>query len=477
MIIELLKKHGVKILILLAITSVVAWLVYDPTSNVVENVPGMDKRLAASEAAKEEVKIGDKFETFIQQELIPSEYSWTRFRGADFDNISKEKTRLIEKWGSEGAKVLWTVKLGEGHAAPVIQHNRVFLLDYDEQNRSDALRCFSLQDGKELWRRSYKVRIKRNHGMSRTVPAITDKYILTIGPRCHVMCCNPANGDFIWGLDLEKQYQTEAPFWYTGQCPLIVNDTAIIAPGGAALLIGVECSTGKVVWETPNPKKLKMSHSSVLPMTFKGKKMYVYSAIGATVGISAEGADLGKVLWEFTQWNPSVIAPSALPVDDGKIYLTAGYGAGSMMIQLAVENGVYTASTLNKLKPNEGLASEQQTPIYYDGHLFGILPKDAGEMRNRFVCCKPSNTGKILWSSDKADKFGLGPYIIADNKFFILNDNGELTIAKVTTKSFVKLDKLKVMEGEDAWGPLAIAGGLMVLRDSKHMICIDLRAN
>jgi outer membrane protein assembly factor BamB len=32
------------------------------------------------------------------------------------------------------------------------------------------------------------------------------------------------------------------------------------------------------------------------------------------------------------------------------------------------------------------------------------------------------------------------------------------------------------MEGQDAWGPLAIADGYLVMRDSKTMVCLDMAA-
>ena len=54
--------------------------------------------------------------------------------------------------------------------------------------------------------------------------------------------------------------------------------------------------------------------------------MYVYSGIGGVVGIAAEGADAGKVLWESLKWGCSVVAPSPVCFPDGKIFLTAGYG-------------------------------------------------------------------------------------------------------------------------------------------------------
>ena len=46
--------------------------------------------------------------------------TWTNFRGADFDNISKSQVKLIEKFGAEGPKILWSVELGEGHSGAAI---------------------------------------------------------------------------------------------------------------------------------------------------------------------------------------------------------------------------------------------------------------------------------------------------------------------------------------------------------------------
>jgi len=450
------------------------WLFYNPVKDFKLSVPGMDNRPDSISGIREKVKIGAIFESFFNESSDLSG-KWTRFRGADFDNIVKDKTKLIDKFPDGELNILWHADLGEGHAAPAIYNGKVYILDYLEEEQADALRCFSLISGEELWQRKYKVHVKRNHGMSRTVPAINENFIVTIGPKGHVMCSNPQNGDFIWGIDLVKTYQTEIPFWYTGQCPLIDNNIAVIAPGGKSLLIGVDCASGEIVWQTPNPDKWQMSHSSIMPMTLNGKRMYVYAAIGGIVGVSASGPDIGKILWKTTDFNPSVVAPSPLIFDDGKIFMTAGYGAGSILFKVAETNGEYSVSMLQKFKPKEGLASEQQTPIFHKGYVFGILPKDAGTLRNQFVCCKPNDFMNILWTSGKSERFGLGPYIIADGKFFILNDDGTLTIAKVSTKEFITLDKKRILQGHDAWGPIAIADGKMLIRDSKQMVCIDIQ--
>jgi len=451
------------------------WFLHNPVRNFAESAPGMDNRPPGFRSASETVDIGAFFAAFPG---TPSRLtgSWPRFRGAGFDNISREKILLADTWGGGGPKVLWSVDLGEGHAGAVVANGRVYVLDYDEKGRADILRCLSFDDGAEIWRRGYKVFVKRNHGMSRTVPAVTDKAAVTIGPKGQVMCVDAASGDFRWGLDLEKQFGAEVPLWYTGQCPLIDGARVILAAGGKSLLIAVDSTTGKVVWETPNPHHWKMSHSSVLPFTIHGKKMYVYCALGGVVGVSAEDADAGRVLFESNAWNHKVIAPSPVNLGDGRIFLTAGYGAGSLMIRIKSDNGVFSVEPLQAMKPEEGLASEQQTPLYYKGHLFAILPKDAGSLRNQFVCCRPDDCRRFVWSSGKTSRFGLGPYLIADDKFYILSDEGVLTVMKADPAAPVVLGQAKVLEGVDSWGPMAVADGRLLVRDSRRMVCLDIRS-
>jgi outer membrane protein assembly factor BamB len=452
------------------------WLLYNPVAGFSENLPGADNRPEGYMAGVADVDIGSDFMTF---EGIPSQIQagWPRFRGSDFDNINKENLSLAESWGgASGPELLWSVDLGEGHAGPVVSGGRVYVMDYDEESRADVLRCFSLADGAEIWRRGYSLFIKRNHGMSRTIPAATEEYVVTMGPMCHVMCVDAASGDLKWGLDLVKEYKAEIPLWYTGQCPLIDGTTAVLAVGGDALLIGVNCETGEILWETANPEAWKMSHSSVLPFTIHGKRLYVYCALGGIVGISAEPDEKGEVVFASNIWDHNVVAPSPVYLGDGRIFITAGYGAGSMMVRVKNEKGVFSLESVQSYKPAEGLASEQQTPIFYKGHLFSILPKDAGPLRNQFVCCHPDDCRTFVWSSGKTHRFGLGPYLVADDKFYILSDDGVLTVLETSTRGYVPLAEAKVLEGVDAWGPMALVQGRLLLRDSRRLVCLDVRA-
>jgi len=468
------EKIILLVVVSVAGTALMWWFFHNPVHDFTPSVPGMDHRKKGGVAAKP-VIIGGEYKFSRQSPDIPGT-RWSGFRGSDHDNISKERIPLIEKFGKAGPKILWKINLGEGHAAPAVWDGKVYLLDYDEAGKSDQLRCMLLSTGEELWRRGYRVHLKRNHGLSRTIPAVNAKFVVTLGPKCQLMCVKRETGDYLWGIDLAKEYATEVPFWYTGQCPLLDGDTVIIAPGGKALMVGIDCNTGKKVWETPNPGKWNMSHSSVMPMTIGGRKMYLYFAIGGLCGISASGSDRGKVLWATSEFAPSVIAPSPVPMDDGKIFVSAGYGAGSALLRVTARNGGYDVKVIQRYKPQEGLASEQQTPVYLGGYLYGIQPKDAGSLRNQLICTRSDDCKKVLMTSGKSSRFGLGPYIVADGKFYILSDEGEMTIARCSPSQFTVLDKARIIDGQDSWGPMVITGGYLLMRDSKQMVCLDIKS-
>mgnify|MGYP006292050803 CR=1 FL=1 len=477
-----MSRHGIKIVLPGLLTGACAlvafswWQGADPADTLGKRVPGMSGEPATVKGPTA-VEIGEHFETFAASAPAGLDGSWPEFRGGHRDNVRATGPPLADSWPADGPPVLWSVAIGEGHAGPAVHRGRVYLLDYDEERTSDMLRCFSLANGAELWRRWYGVRIPRNHGMSRTIPAVADGHVVTIGPKCHVMCVDAETGALRWGIDLVKRYGTEIPMWYTGQCPLIDDGVAVLAPAGdSVLLTGIDCQTGEMVWETPNPDGFDMSHSSVMPAVIGGKRMYLYCGIGGIVGISAEASDRGRLLWQSTAWDRSVIAPSPVVLDNGRIFLTAGYGGGAMVIRVKLSGDAFDVAVLREYKSSEGLASEQHTPLLYDNCLFAVLPKDAGALRNEFVCVSAADPTTVLWSSGKTNRFGLGPYLLADGKFYVLSDDGTLTILQASTRGYNELAQADILDGHEAWAPMALADGRLLLRDNRSLACIDVRA-
>jgi outer membrane protein assembly factor BamB len=372
--------------------------------------------------------------------------------------------KLNRSWEPPGPHELWSVDLGEGYAGPAVANGRVYLVDYDREKKQDAIRCISLEDGKEIWRFGYPVSLKRNHGMSRTVPAVTDKYVVTLGPKCHVACLDASSGQLRWGLDLVRQFGATVPAWYAGQCPLIETNVVLLAPGGKdALLMAVDCETGKVLWTTPNPKGWKMTHSSVMPMDFGGEHFYVYCASLGVVGVSAKD---GHLLWESPDWKISIATvPSPVILPNGQIFLSGGYNAGSLMLQLQVENGRFIPKTLFKLDPDT-FGATQQTPVFFNEHLYGVRPD------GQFVCL--GLDGKVLWSSGPGQTFGLGSFLLADGLIFALNDSGLLSLLEASPEKCNRLAQAQVLKGRESWGPMALVGTRLLARDLTRMVCVEV---
>jgi len=404
---------------------------------------------------------------------------WPCFRGIRRDNLPDDGVALVKQWDEKGPKVLWRHTLGEGYAGAIIANGRAYILDYledDNTGRStggaDALRCFELFTGEEIWQRSYHNPIRRNHGKSRTVPAYSDNVVVTFGPAAHVMAVDATSGDLLWSCDLVQSYQCKVPEWYAGQCPLIDDGKVILGIGGETVLMAaLDLKTGQTVWELPNPDGLKMSHSSVLPTVLASHEQYVYAGIGGIVACDHDG----ELLWQCRTWKPTVWAPTPLKIGENRLFLAAGYGAGSSLLRVQNDNGTFEAVIESEWKPNKGPASEQQTPLLIDGTLFVIQPKDAGALRTELVAADINLLPEIKAASGKEARFGLGPYLYADHAFWIVDDDGVLHVYEYENNEFRFLVRHKVLPGVDSWGPIAFAGGIMILRDSTSMVCLDLR--
>jgi outer membrane protein assembly factor BamB len=452
-------------LALVALAAFGLWLWRGSDKPLAMRVPGTDQAPGREAGSKANPVLSGKL---VRSDGQPANLpgAWPQFRGPNRDAISTETTSLSRSWQQGQPRELWGIDVGEGYAGAAVLNGRVYIMDYDRPHKQDALRCVSLADGREIWRFAYPNSVKRNHGMSRTVPAVTDKLVVAIGPKCHVVCVDSTTGELRWGLDLVHQYGTTVPPWYAGQCPLIDNGRVILAPGGkGALLLALEAETGKVIWQTPNPHAWRMTHSSVMPMEFDGQRMYVYCANNGVAGVSAKD---GSILWETTEWKISIATvPSPLILGGGRIFLSGGYNAGSLMLQLERAGDRIVARTVFKLPP-EVFGATQHTPLLYDNHIYGVRAD------GKFVCL--SLDGKPVWSSRGGPQFGLGSFILADGLIYAMNDSGLLRLIEATPEKYTVLAQAQVLKGRESWGPLALAGGRLIVRDLTRMVCLDVSA-
>jgi outer membrane protein assembly factor BamB len=392
---------------------------------------------------------------------------WPQFRGPNRDNISKE-TGLMRTWPAGGPKVLWSVGVGEGYAAAAIVGGRVYFNDYDKPANEWLVRCLTLEDGKEIWRFKEKRRIRPNHAITRTVPAVDGKFVFSIDPKAVLHCLDAGTGEELWRKNLVQEYKARIPPWYNGQNPLMERDRIIIATGGDAILLALDKATGKEIWRTPNPENEPMTHASPMPANLGGVKQYLYTTLTGVMGISAED---GKLLWRGPFKLNVAVAPSPLAVDNDLVFLTAGYDAGTAMFRVTRGGDGFQAEKVFEKTSNEW-NSEVHTPILFKDHLFAV-----GKKRRGLFTCLDKN-GEMVWTSDGRASFGLGSFLLADGMFFILEGKtGTLRLVEANTTEYKELASAQVLSGHDVWSPMALSNGKLVLRDLTKMICIEVGKN
>lgn len=456
---------GVALLILAIIAGVVlyAWIHLPPMA-LPQRLPSEDGRRVSTglvqNAAQGLLEKGDGVAS-------PCTSLWPQFRGPASDGINRETIPLADRWPVGGPRQLWGLSLGEGHAGAAVYGGCVYLLDYDRTRQRDVIRCLSLDDGRDLWRYSYPVAIKRNHGMSRTIPAVDEHFVVAIGPKGHVTCLDRRSGRYLWSRDLAADFGTTIPPWYAGQCPIIENGHVIVAPAGPSVLMAaLDCASGRILWQTPNPRGWGMSHSSIIPMASGSHHLYLYCALG---GLAAIDSVDGSMKWLTAEWRIQIATiPSPVVLDSRRLFLAGGYNAGSALLEVVTTNGILSPRLVRRW-PAVEFGAEQQTPIAYNGDVYGIRPPGQ-------LVCFDVESGKTRWTSGPGIRFGLGPFVVGGDKIYALADTGRLYMVRADRDRFEILDQAQVLDGHDAWAPLALAGGRLLVRDLTTLKCLDVRS-
>jgi outer membrane protein assembly factor BamB len=176
-------------------------------------------------------------------------------------------------------------------------------------------------------------------------------------------------------------------------------------------------------------------------------------------------ADTGRLMGTTTDWKISIAnVPTPVDLGGGRLLFSGGYRAGSAFARI---EGAGSSIELTRRLDDRTFGAAQQTPIYHEGHVYGVRPD--GQMT-----CLDSE-GNVLWTSGPSARFGLGPFLLADGKLLVLDESATLSMIRATPDDYEPLGSAALFDGESAWAPMAIVAGRLILRDRIRMMCIDLR--
>ncbi len=396
---------------------------------------------------------------------------WPQFQGPNRDGTSAE-VGLPRAWRGDAVKELWTVPVGPGYGGPAVRDGEVYFLDrVDEQQ--DILRCLDLNTGAEKWRYAYDAPGSTGHSGSRTTPTVDENAVYTVGLMGDFLCVDRKTHQPVWRRNFVKDYGLEVPKWGFSQSPSLYKDMVIVAPQAPnAFVAAYRRATGETVWESPGFGGV--GYSTPVVTTLCGVDQAVMVSAGAGEGrVAGVSLEDGKVLWSYDGWQCKIPIPFPKPLAGDMLFVTGGYGAGSVMLQVKRTGDAFEAVEVFRLAPDV-CGSQIHQPLLYQDHLY--VNSNSNEREDGMSCF--TLTGERLWNTKAisgAPTFERGSLILADNMILALDGKrGTLHQVDPSPQGYRELAQAKVVDRKPMWSPLALSEGKLIVRDQEQMKCLDL---
>lgn len=397
---------------------------------------------------------------------------WPGFQGADRDGVVQNGT-LNTNWPADGPRVLWTQRIGPGFGGSAIVGGKVYTLDRNDI-QGDTLRVFDLATGEPLWTADYDAPGRISYHGSRSTPTVTANHAFTVGSFGQVTAFDLNTKQVAWQHHMDD-FGAEPPKWAWSQSPLIYKDWVIIAPmAEAAGLVALRQDTGEVVWKSGDIGN--EGYGSPRLMTLAGKLQVVYLCADRVTGVDPE---TGKVLWAYRGIPVKRGIPTPTAVGDNRVFITAGYDAGSALIEIKQENNNFTVTELHRDNEHGG---QIHSALLVGQHLYANLNTNENLAPRRVadgLACFDL-AGKLVWKNNNAPNIDRGALLTVGEHLLTLGgEDGVLRLIKADPAGYKELHAVKVFDANERrnmiWGPMAFSNGYLVLRSQSQLKCIDLR--
>jgi outer membrane protein assembly factor BamB len=394
---------------------------------------------------------------------------WPQWRGPNRDDRSPDKG-LLKAWPDGGPKRVWlNTNAGLGYAGYSIVGDRLFTLGLRDGH--EHVLALNTADGKELWATPAGTRYPNDWGDGpRMTPTVDGGHVYAIGGQGLLVCLNAQDGKLVWQKSLVADLGGKLEYWGYSESPLIVGDVLVCTPGGTdGTMAGLNKKTGEVLWRT---KELTdpTQYSSPIFVEHDGRKQAVQLVMKRFFGVNV--AD-GKVAWSVDFPGKTAVIPTPV-FHDGIVYVTSGYGVGSMAVKL--EAGGKTSPVFDETAgPSKAMKNHHGGVVLVGDHIYGYSDG------NGWVC-QEFRTGKEVWASKS---FGKGAVHYADGMLYCLDEKtGEVALVEASPKGWkqtgrFKLDPLSEKRNRQGgiWPHPVVINGHLYLRDQENLFCFDVKGS
>lgn len=404
---------------------------------------------------------------------------WPFLRGLNYDGRSEE-TSLADEWPANGPPVLWTRELGQGYSGFVAWQDRVAT---QYQNLAGQfVACLRADTGDVIWQHRYDWPYEPAgvYPGPRATPTYYQGRVYFAAPNFVVGCLDAESGKPLWSVNTKERFDGAGTDFGYACSPTVVADKVLLPIGGrGASLVALSAADGSLVWKSGDDAA---SYTPAYPIQFRGRWLILGYLQNALVCHELEN---GKRVWR-RELSAGYDEHSAWPIyREPYLWLSGPFQAGSELLELTGDPD----RPLRIVWKSKLLSNDVASSVLVEGAIYGfdlreVQVKTHRPSRGRFRCLD-FVTGKERWAigdekarrtledaGDAVQTVGHATVIAADGKLFLLNDTGELILARATPERYEELSRVTVLGGEIGWTPPTLHRGRLFLRNHSRAVCV-----
>ncbi len=377
-----------------------------------------------------------------------------QFLGPDRNGML-QGPQLARDWSENPPRELWRQPIGAAWSGFAVAGG--LAVTQEQRSGEEIVACYELESGRPLWTHGHAYHFNTVLGGEgpRATPTITGGRVYAMGAGGMLRCLDLITGELYWQRDTAAEHGAKLPEWGFAASPLTVDDRVVVSPGGKnSLLAAYDGQSGALLWTGGNAR---LGYASPQLRELGGRRQIISFAIDSLAG---HDPDTGEELWK-TPWpnnTPTAANPLLLPED--RLLVSSGYGVGCALYQIAPQGE-------NKFRVDQRYASPRLKAkfahfVLHRGSVYGL---DDGIM----TCLDP-DTGERRW---KAGRYGHGQMLLVGDLILLQSEGGRLYLIEANPEQLRELGAIEVLRGK-AWNTMALAGNLLLMRNHKEAVCLEL---
>ncbi len=405
----------------------------------------------------------------------PSEEASWKWRGGPHRDFRlHDSSNLTETFGEWSPTELWRRPLGDGYSGLLFDGGRLFAHYHDEGE--EVVSALSAADGESLWEFRYPVEpyseMDEAYGLGpNATPAILGNRIFSVSIDGQMHCLRTDSGELEWRLDLHERYGRQARKEEYGfsASPVIFEEMVLVLVGGDQHgVVALEPSDGSQIWGSP-PSRISYAQATLVDL--EDEIQLVFFSPTAVIGLDPW---IGDFVWQFPVENvyQNNLTP-ALYLGDRHLWVASQIDGGTRVLKIPTSEDSDKEPESGAIEPEVLWSSKTLKQAHWDSFRIGdYVYGSLGGNSSSFLAGVNWKTGEVAW---KHRGFHLAKGVLADGKFYFLDENGQIGIARFSPTGVDILSAHQLTE-RVSWTPPIVVGSALYARDRKSLVAVDLAA-